>query len=190
MLRFFSSLISLPLSLRIPLSTLSFIPHKHMWCGALLMRTEWTDPRPQCHWGPPPQIHHRYQFSSIPFKRPQCGIPNTLLYYPIANSPKSFYYASPFFICPPWKSFKCLFLERICLENCWQSHAFSSHCIVDHITDIPLDVSPPLGVKEPSYIPQLCSLTCSWLQIFLKSLLEIMEHHESITKCGPHMQTN
>lgn len=100
------------LSLRIPLSTLSFIPHKYMWCGALLMRTEWTDPRPQCHWGPPPQIHHRYQFSSIPFKRPQCGIPNTLLYYPIANSSKSFYYASPFFICPPWKSFKCFFWKE------------------------------------------------------------------------------
>lgn len=66
-----------PLPLCFPLSALSFIPHKHMRYGAVLMRTEWTDPRPQRHRGPPPQIRRRYQFSGVLFKRPQCGIPNT-----------------------------------------------------------------------------------------------------------------
>lgn len=50
---------SLSLSLLFPslyvspsLLFLSFIPYKHMRYGAVLMRTEWTDPRPQRHWGP------------------------------------------------------------------------------------------------------------------------------------------
>lgn len=71
------SLSYFPLPLCLPLSALSFIPHKHMRYGAVLMRTEWTDPRPQRHRGPPPQIRRRYQFSGVLFKRPQCGIPNT-----------------------------------------------------------------------------------------------------------------
>ena len=50
---------------------LSFIPRKHLRYRAVLMRTEWTDPRPPRRWGPPrSQIHRRYQFSSVLFKRP------------------------------------------------------------------------------------------------------------------------
>lgn len=45
----------LPLSLIspfLPLPAFSFIPHKHSRYRAVLMRTEWTDPRPQHHWDP------------------------------------------------------------------------------------------------------------------------------------------
>ncbi len=95
------SLISLSLC-GLPLSALSFIPHKHMRYGAVLMRTEWTDPRPQRHRGPPSQIRRLYQFSSVLFKRPQCGIPNTSVLCSTIPSPI------------PRKPPLCLFLQSHC----------------------------------------------------------------------------
>ena len=104
--------VSLPL--RVPLSALSFIPHKHMRYGAVLMRTEWTDPRPQCHWGPPPQIHRRYQFSSVLLKRPRCGIQNTSVL--CSAIPHKF----------PQKLLLCLFCADTS-QNCWQFSLLHVH---------------------------------------------------------------
>lgn len=147
-----------PLSLCLPLSPASsFIPHKHMRYGAVLMRTEWTDPRPQRHWGPPPQIHHRYQFSSVLFKRPQCGIPDTLAL--CSMIPSQIPHKPP--LCPflwvycrnadvlPFLSLHVhcrnssnVFLLKNLQWNRWQSHALFGDCIMDHNTDIPFDVPP------------------------------------------------
>ena len=104
--------VSLPL--RVPLSALSFIPHKHMRYGAVLMRTEWTDPRPQRHRGPPPQIHRHYQFSSVLFKRPQCGIQNTSVL--CSAIPHKF----------PQKLLLCLF-SAVTTQNCWRSFLLHVH---------------------------------------------------------------
>lgn len=106
--------VSLPL--RVPLSALSFIPHKHMRYGAVLMRTEWTDPRPQRHRGPPPQIHRRYQFSGVLFKRPQCGIQNTSVL--CSAIPHKF----------PQKLLLCLFFSAVTSQNCWRSFLLHVHC--------------------------------------------------------------
>lgn len=153
----------------LPLPALSFIPHKHMRYGAVLMRTEWTDPRPRCHWGPPLQIRHRYQFSSVLFKRPQCGIPNAsalcstipshippkapIMPFSVVTLQKC--WCPPFFTCPPGNFSNAFFLQRICRE-------IADNPNVDHNADIPFDASSPR-------ILWLCSPTCSWPQIILKS---------------------
>lgn len=126
---------------------------------AVLMRTEWTDPWPQRHWGPPPQIHRRYQFRGVLFKRPQCGIP----YYTIANSPKapiipflplhcsnSRNCSSLFFLFKSTLEILQMPLVKNLLWNCWQSSTLFSDCVMDRNTDIPIDVPSLLDVWDPS----------------------------------------
>lgn len=157
----------IPLSVSPNSPALSFIPHKHMRYGAVLMRTEWTDPRPQHHWGPQQQIHRCFQFGGAPFKRPQCGIPNTWVL--CSTIPSQILQKLPlcpflrlhcwnadvltfyFFTCPAWKFFKCFFVENLSW-NCWQSDGLVSDCIMDRNTAIPFDVPSVLDVWDPSYI--------------------------------------
>lgn len=177
--------VSLPL--RVPLSALSFIPHKHMRYGAVLMRTEWTDPRPQRHRGPPPQIHRRYQFSGVLFKRPQCGIQNTSVL--CSAIPHKF----------PQKLLLCLFfpqlhrriaddlsfymstVELFQMPVCWRNgheiadSAVRCSLIAPWITILVFHLmsSSLLDVWERSHVLWLCSLTHGRPQIILKSQLGI-----------------
>lgn len=180
-----ASLSPSPLSYRPPFSpsspsspALSFIPHKHMRYGAVLMRTEWTDPRPRRHRGPPPQIHRFYQFSSSKGPNAESQTLQCFVLLPPRRFPKSSHYALFCGYIAEMLMFSLFFFSFFTLEilqmpfskesvvklltiprrvlrlhhgsQCWYSIwcSFSAWCVRSFI--------------HPFFF--LCSLTCSWPQ--------------------------
>lgn len=73
--------------------------------------------------------------AASPFKRPGAGSQTLCSACPSQIPPKSLYYASSFFICPPWKPFK-----SVCKESVMKLLP----CLLPkHISYIPLHVSCP-----------------------------------------------